>query len=183
MSGTVAPVAEVLLVEDDPAIRRALIRALGDLGHVVTAEATGISALQTIMERRPELVVLDLGLPDVDGDELLRMVRAVSQVPIVVVTARRDEATIVRILKHGADDYVIKPFGPAELDARIGAVLRRSATQRDAQEPLLIGELPSTGRPGRSRSPASGSTSRRASSTCWPISPRGSAPWCPAANC
>jgi two-component system, OmpR family, KDP operon response regulator KdpE len=141
VSGTVAPVAEVLLVEDDPAIRRALIRALGDLGHVVTAEATGISALQTIMERRPELVVLDLGLPDVDGDELLRMVRAVSQVPIVVVTARRDEATIVRILKHGADDYVIKPFGPAELDARIGAVLRRSATQRDAQEPLLIGEL------------------------------------------
>jgi DNA-binding response OmpR family regulator len=135
-------VAEVLLVEDDPAIRQALIRALGDLGHVVTSEATGIGALKTIMERRPELVVLDLGLPDVDGDELLRMVRAVSQVPIVVVTARSDEATIVRILKHGADDYVIKPFGPAELDARIGAVLRRTSAQPGTPEPpLVVGDL------------------------------------------
>jgi DNA-binding response OmpR family regulator len=135
-------VAELLLVEDDPEIRRALIRALVDRGHAVTSEATGMAGLQAIVERRPELVVLDLGLPDVDGDDLLRMVRAVSQVPIVVVTARGDEATIVKILKHGADDYVIKPFGPAELDARIGAVLRRSSgPDNGPAQPLVIGEL------------------------------------------
>jgi DNA-binding response OmpR family regulator len=135
-------VAELLLVEDDPEIRRALIRSLADRGHVVTSESTGISALQAIMERRPELVVLDLGLPDIDGADLLRMVRAVSQVPIVVVTARGDETTIVKILKDGADDYVIKPFGPAELDARIGAVLRRSsAAHNEPEPPVVIGEL------------------------------------------
>jgi DNA-binding response OmpR family regulator len=138
----VTGVAELLLVEDDPEIRRALIRALMDRGHAVTSEATGMAGLQAIVERRPDLVVLDLGLPDVDGDDLLRMVRAVSQVPVVVVTARGDEATIVKILKHGADDYVIKPFGPAELDARIGAVLRRSSgLESGPAQPLVVGKL------------------------------------------
>lgn len=134
--------AALLLVEDDPEIRRALIRSLVERGHVVSSEATGMGALQAIMQQRPELVVLDLGLPDVDGQDLLRMLRAVSKVPIVVVTARSDEAMIVKILKDGADDYVIKPFGPAELDARIRAVLRRSAATRNEPEPpIVIGEL------------------------------------------
>jgi DNA-binding response OmpR family regulator len=135
-------VAELLLVEDDAEIRRALIRALADLGHVMTSETTGMGGLRAIVDRRPDLVILDLGLPDVDGEDLLRMVRSVSQVPIVVATARSDEAVIVKVLQHGADDYVIKPFGPAELDARVRAVLRRTVVGRpDAGQAVIIGEL------------------------------------------
>jgi DNA-binding response OmpR family regulator len=135
-------VADILLVEDDPEIRRALIRALADLGHVVTSAATGMAGLQATMDRRPDLVVLDLGLPDIGGEDLIRMIRAVSDVPLVVATARRDEAMIVKILEHGADDYVVKPFGPAQLDARIKAVLRRSGGDRTAANaPVVIGEL------------------------------------------
>lgn len=136
-----APVAELLLVEDDAEIRRALIRALADLGHVVASAATGMAGLEAIVHRRPELVILDLGLPDIAGLDLLRMVRAVSQVPIVVATARREEAVIVTALGSGADDYVIKPFGPAQLDARIRAVLRRSVVADGATAPLVVGEL------------------------------------------
>jgi two-component system, OmpR family, KDP operon response regulator KdpE len=135
-------VAQLLLVEDDAEIRRGLIRALSELGHAVTAVATGLDALRDIVEKRPDLVVLDLGLPDIDGGELLRMVRAVSQVPVVVATARSDEAVIVQLLERGADDYVIKPFGPAQLDARIRAVLRRAgAGSSSAEEPVVIGQL------------------------------------------
>lgn len=101
-----------------------------------------MSALPEIIGRTPDLVVLDLGLPDISGENLLRMIRSVSQVPVVVATARADEAVIVRVLELGADDYVIKPFGPAQLDARIRAVLRRlAAGNRDATQPMVIGEL------------------------------------------
>jgi DNA-binding response OmpR family regulator len=135
-------VAELLLVEDDAEIRRALIRALVDLGHVVTSAANGMTAMQAVIDTRPDLVVLDLGLPDIDGEVLLRMIRAVSQVPVVVATARGGEDVIVRMLEHGADDYVIKPFGPAQLDARIRAVLRRTAAgNAESAQPLVIGEL------------------------------------------
>jgi DNA-binding response OmpR family regulator len=135
-------VAEVLLVEDDPEIRRALIRTLTDRGHAVRSEANGLSGLQAILHGRPELVILDLGLPDVDGADLLSMVRSVSQVPIIVVTARADQATVVDLLRKGADDYVTKPFGSDELDARIGAVLRRvSAGQPAAAPPVVVGDL------------------------------------------
>jgi DNA-binding response OmpR family regulator len=135
-------VAELLLVEDDAEIRRALIRSLADRGHVVRSEPTGMSGLQAIIDHRPALVILDLGLPDIDGEDLLRMVRAVSQVPIVVVTARNSESTIVNALRNGADDYLVKPFGPDELDARIEAVLRRtSGGQRQAEQTVVVGEL------------------------------------------
>jgi DNA-binding response OmpR family regulator len=100
-----------------------------------------MAALQAIMEFRPELVVLDLGLPDIDGGDLLRMLRAVSQVPVVVVTARADEASIVQLLRSGADDYVTKPFGSSELDARIAAVLRRAADRVQRKDPVVVGEL------------------------------------------
>jgi DNA-binding response OmpR family regulator len=130
------------LVEDDAEIRRALIRALTDRGHVVTSEATGLSALPRIIESGPDLVVLDLGLPDVSGEDLLRMIRSISQVPVIVATARSDEPIIVRILELGADDYVIKPFGPAQLDARVRAVLRRSGAGRaEPAQPLVVGGL------------------------------------------
>jgi two-component system KDP operon response regulator KdpE len=138
----VAPVAELLLVEDDAEIRRALIRALTEHGHVVTSAPTAMGGMQAIVDGHPECVILDLGLPDIDGEDLLRMIRSVSQVPIVVATARADEAVIIRALECGADDYVIKPFGPAQLDARIKAVLRRTgAGMPDAAQPLVIGEL------------------------------------------
>jgi DNA-binding response OmpR family regulator len=135
-------VAQLLLVEDDAEIRRALIRALTDRGHAVASEADGMKALARVVEHPPDLVVLDLGLPDVSGEDVLRMIRSVSPVPVIVATARADEAVIVRVLELGADDYVIKPFGPAQLDARIGAVLRRSG--RDGPRPtppVVVGDL------------------------------------------
>jgi DNA-binding response OmpR family regulator len=134
-------VADLLLVEDDAEIRRGLIRALTELGHAVTSVATGLAGVQHIIDARPELVVLDLGLPDVDGADVVRMVRAVSPVPIIVATARGDEASIVAVLEAGADDYVIKPFGPAQLNARITAVLRRTGSGSATATPVVIGEL------------------------------------------
>jgi DNA-binding response OmpR family regulator len=135
-------VAQLLLVEDDAEIRRALIHALSGLGHVVATVPTGLAALQHVVDHVPELVVLDLGLPDVDGLHVLRMVRGVSDVPIVVATARDDESAIVIALNRGADDYVVKPFSAPQLDARIRAVLRRTGNQSPARdEPLVVGEL------------------------------------------
>ena len=93
------------------------------------------------MDDRPDLVVLDLGLPDLDGRELLRMLRAVSTVPVIVATARDDEAEIVRVLDAGADDYVVKPFSAAQLDARIRAVLRRGGASRAGAGASTVGGL------------------------------------------
>ncbi|MBO0809103.1 MAG: response regulator transcription factor, partial [Actinobacteria bacterium] len=118
--------AQLLLVEDDTAIRGALIRALSERGHAVTSAPAAMTALQHVVDTPPDLVLLDLGLPDLSGYEALRMMRAVSKVPVVVITARDDEKEIVRVLNAGADDYLVKPFGPGQLDARIRAVLRRS---------------------------------------------------------
>ena len=134
--------AQLLLVEDDAEIRRSLIRALTELGHVVASVAAGLPALQAVLDERPDLVVLDLGLPDVDGREILRMLRSVSAVPVVVATAREGEQAVVEALDLGADDYIRKPFGAAQLDARIRAVLRRTAAATGAQlAPLVIGGL------------------------------------------
>jgi DNA-binding response OmpR family regulator len=118
---------KVLIVEDDPMIRTAVIRALTEKGYAVAAAHTAMSGLQLAVSEHPDVVILDLGLPDLDGREVLRMIRAVSSVPIIVATARGTEADIVRSLDAGADDYVVKPFGGAQLDARIRAVLRRAA--------------------------------------------------------
>ena len=131
---------QLLLVEDDPGIRSALARALTDRGHGVRTEATGMAGLQAAVDDRPDLVVLDLGLPDVDGCVLLSMLRAVSDVPVIVATARDDERETVRALDAGADDYVVKPFAAEHLDARIRAVLRRG-TAADATAPLVVGGL------------------------------------------
>jgi DNA-binding response OmpR family regulator len=133
-------VAQLLVVEDDERIRTALIRALRDRGHAVSSAGTAMSGLQQAVEERPDLVVLDLGLPDLDGGELLRMLRAVSAVPVIVATARDDDGSVVRALDAGADDYVLKPFSTEQLDARIRAVLRRSAAAESAA-PLTVGEL------------------------------------------
>src|SRR6516162_2700504 len=116
-------VAQLLLVEDDAAIRGALIRALSERGHVVTSTPAAMVALQHVLEAGPDAILLDLGLPDLGGHEALRMIRSVSTVPVLVITARDDEAEIVRALDAGADDYVIKPFGADQIEARVRAVL------------------------------------------------------------
>jgi two-component system KDP operon response regulator KdpE len=120
-------VAQLLLVEDDASIRGALIRALTERGHAVTSMPTAMEALRHVLDAPPDLILLDLGLPGLGGYEALRMMRAVSSIPVVVVTARDNEAEIIRVLDAGADDYVIKPFGAGQIDARIRAVLRRAA--------------------------------------------------------
>jgi two-component system KDP operon response regulator KdpE len=135
-------VAQILLVEDDAEIRRALIRALTDLGHVVSSAGTAMAGLQSVLDAPVDLVVLDLGLPDVDGREALRMLRAVSRVPVIVATARDEEGVIVDVLDRGADDYLVKPFGPAQLDARIRAVLRRlGGDGAEAAHVFIVGDL------------------------------------------
>ncbi|WDZ85814.1 response regulator transcription factor [Micromonospora cathayae] len=130
--------ARLLLVEDDLTIRTPLVRALRDRGHAVAAASTAMDGLRDALDNRPDLVVLDLGLPDLDGRELLRMLRAVSRVPVIVATARDDETEIVRVLDAGADDYVVKPFTAAQLDARVRAVLRRGAPDAATDDPTLV---------------------------------------------
>ncbi|MFC4529556.1 response regulator transcription factor [Sphaerisporangium dianthi] len=132
--------ANVLLVEDDATIRTALMRGLRDRGHAVSSAPTALEGLRLAVSERPDLVVLDLGLPDLDGIEMLRMLRAVSRVPVIVATARDGDAEMVRLLDAGADDYVVKPFSAAQLDARVRAVLRRTGDGR-ADASVTVGDL------------------------------------------
>ncbi|HET6531377.1 MAG TPA: response regulator transcription factor [Actinoplanes sp.] len=134
--------ALILLVEDDRYITAALTRALGDAGHVVHPVSQAAAALKILTDERPDLVILDLGLPDIDGTDALRMMRSVSDVPVIVATARRSEADIIRLLDAGADDYVTKPFSAGHILARISAVLRRSRSTPDATPTVItVGEL------------------------------------------
>ncbi len=133
-------VAEVLIVEDDATIRAALVRAFHDLPHVTTAVGTAMEGLQIVATGVPDVVLLDLGLPDLDGSSLLPMIRAVSQVPVIVISARDDERSMVKLLDAGADDYVVKPFSPPLIEARIRAVLRRRHTEADTG-PVTVGDL------------------------------------------
>ncbi len=133
-------VSQVLVVEDDPAIRSAILRALADLGHAVTSAPDALSGLRAAVDGKPDIIVLDLGLPDLDGAEALRMLRAVSDVPVIVATARDDDPTAVRALNAGADDFLAKPFSAAQLDARIRAVLRRTQGST-APTDLVVGGL------------------------------------------
>jgi two-component system, OmpR family, KDP operon response regulator KdpE len=131
-------VSVLVLIEDDPAIRMALERALSRRGHAVYAAATAMAGLEQVVERSPDVVVLDLGLPDVDGTQVLGMIRGISAVPVIVATARDDENEIVRVLDLGADDYMVKPFSAEQLEARLRAVLRRGRTAADEPEQALV---------------------------------------------
>jgi DNA-binding response OmpR family regulator len=131
--------ARMVLVEDDLEIRRLVADALAEQGHDVESAATAMAGLELAVKGQPDLVLLDLGLPDLDGTQLLRMIRAVSQVPVIVITARGADDVVVKTLDAGADDYLVKPFSVSQLEARIRAVLRRGATGSD--EPLRIGGL------------------------------------------
>lgn len=116
----------VLLIEDDPDIQRLTITILQGAGFQVIATASGEEGLSVLRSKAPDLVLLDLGLPDVDGGDVCRRIRAVSQVPIIMVTARDDNMDKVIGLEIGADDYVTKPFHKHELLARVRALLRRA---------------------------------------------------------
>jgi two-component system KDP operon response regulator KdpE len=115
----------ILLVDDEIAIQRALAPLLRSRGYEVDVVGTGRDAVDCVVERNPDLVVLDLGLPDLEGTEVCRRIRQVSKMPIVILSARGGEADKVAALDIGADDYVTKPFGSEELLARIRVALRR----------------------------------------------------------
>jgi len=131
--------ATLLLVEDDPLVRRGLELALGRHGHDVRTAASGEEGLADFRAAAPDLVVLDLMLPGLDGLEVCRRIRAGSGVPVIILTARGDDFDVVGGLAAGADDYVVKPVQPTVLDARIRAVLRRSVGAEDGT--LVFGEL------------------------------------------
>ncbi|HET6775170.1 MAG TPA: response regulator transcription factor [Acidimicrobiales bacterium] len=134
--------ASVLVIEDDLGIRESVAHALVGAGHVVRSEASGAAALAAAVDWVPDVIVLDLGLPDIDGADVLRMLRGVSAVPVIVATARDDEAEIVRLLDGGADDYVVKPYAAAQLEARIRAVLRRGDQVGPGGDPdIAVGGL------------------------------------------
>jgi two-component system KDP operon response regulator KdpE len=115
----------VLVVDDEIAIQRFLRVALNGQGFVVSEAATGQDALQTLTLERPDLMILDLGLPDMDGVEVTRRLREWSQVPVIILSVREQEIDKIAALDAGADDYLTKPFGVGELLARIRTVLRR----------------------------------------------------------
>lgn len=131
--------AQIVLVEDDVDIRRLVAETLAEEGHDVESAATAMEGLELTVKRHPELVILDLGLPDLDGTELLRMIRAVSQVPVIVITARGADDVVVRTLDSGADDYLVKPFSVAQLEARVRAVLRRGTPRTEG--PIRVGAV------------------------------------------
>ena len=132
--------ARILLVEDDQRIRQLVADGLAEHGHDVTGAGAAMTGLNELMAIDPDLVVLDLGLPDLEGIELLKMIRAVSAVPVIVATARGEDGDAIGALDAGADDYLVKPFSVAQLEARIRAVLRRSGDE-GAAGPLRIGPL------------------------------------------
>lgn len=129
--------ASVLVVEDDQFVRSALIRHLTEAAHTVRSVGTALEALREVAHVGFDVVILDLGLPDLDGGEALKMLRGITDVPVIIATARDDEADIVRLLNDGADDYLTKPFSVEHLSARMAAVLRRSRAT-GAEEPSRV---------------------------------------------
>src|SRR5215207_8583471 len=126
----------VLVVDDEPAIRRYLRTALGAHGYQMLEAANGQNGLAGAAVHRPDLVILDLGLPDVDGVEVTRQLREWTQVPIIILSVRGQEADKIAALDAGADDYLTKPFGAGELLARMRVALRRSAGP--VTEPVFV---------------------------------------------
>ncbi len=131
----------ILVVDDEPQIRRALRTSLEAHGYAVQTAGTGEEAVVAAAEDAPDLVFLDLGLPDLDGTEVIRRVRAFSDVPVIVLSVRDQQADKVSALDAGADDYVAKPFGMQEVLARLRAQLRRAQPEEIGAAVLRFGEL------------------------------------------
>ena len=130
------PGLRVLVVDDEPAIQRFLHTALSTEGYVVFAAVSGAEALAGVVAHRPDVIILDLGLPDMDGSDVTRRVREWSSVPIIILSVRGQEADKIEALDSGADDYLTKPFAAGELLARMRVVLRRTALS--ASEPVFV---------------------------------------------
>jgi two-component system KDP operon response regulator KdpE len=127
-----APPYTVLIIEDEIEITRAVGAALREQNPAIVEAGGGRAGLEAIKSSRPDIIILDLGLPDLDGLEVCRRIRELTDAPIVVLTARHAEADTVALLNAGADDYITKPFSTQELAARVGAQLRRAATPQYA---------------------------------------------------
>jgi two-component system KDP operon response regulator KdpE len=127
--------ARILVVDDERPIRRFLRTVLGAQGYTVFEATTGTEALTALVTDRPDVLILDLGLPDMDGIEVTRQVREWSAIPIIILSVREHEQDKVAALDAGADDYLTKPFGSSELQARLRVALRRSA--RSGSEPVF----------------------------------------------
>lgn len=124
----------ILIVEDDPSVADGILDGLGTANFVTKHVSTGAAALAAVIDFEPDLVLLDLGLPDMDGTDVCRQIRKSSAVPIIVVSARDEEIDRVISLEIGADDYVVKPFGMRELVARIKAVARRATAPEQSND-------------------------------------------------
>jgi two-component system KDP operon response regulator KdpE len=133
--------ATILIVDDEPQIRRALRVGLAAHGYEVLLAGNGEEALDQVALHRPDLIVLDLAMPVMDGFEVCRRVREWSQAPIIVLSVRRGETDKVKALDLGADDYLTKPFGMEELLARIRANLRRTQSEQQPEPVLTVGEV------------------------------------------
>ncbi len=116
----------VLVIDDDSRLAKAVGLYFGKMGYHVTVASDGLEGLRQVYDSRPDAIILDIMMPKMDGWELIKRIRAVSDVPIVMLTARKEENEVLRGLRLGADDYVSKPFSLKELEARVGAVLRRA---------------------------------------------------------
>jgi len=130
----------VLVVDDDRAIRRLLQTSLGAHGYEVIEASTGHEALEAVIAHRPDLIILDLGLPDLDGVDVTRQLREWSQIPIIVLSVREHEHDKITALDAGADDYLTKPFGAGELLARLRVALRHTA-QPNEEAVFVLGGL------------------------------------------
>ena len=133
--------SRVLVVDDEPMVRDVLVRYLSLDGFEVSEAADGRSALERITENAPDLVVLDLMLPEIDGYEVLRRLRASSPTPVIMLTARGEETDRIVGLELGADDYITKPFSPREVVARVRAVLRRTNETTAVDGALVFGDV------------------------------------------
>ena len=133
--------ATVLVVDDEPIVREVVVRYLSREGHLTLEAADGPAARAAIESSDPDLVVLDVMLPGTDGLELCRWIRSTSELPVIMLTARGEEADRIVGLELGADDYVTKPFSPRELAARVRTVLRRAAPAEERVETLAFGDM------------------------------------------
>ena len=131
----------VLVVDDEKSIRRFLNTGLAAEGYEVSLAESGAEAVEKAAHDKPDLVILDLGLPDMDGQEVIQRIRRLSAVPIIILSVRADEGGKVRSLDLGADDYVTKPFGMEELNARIRTALRRRFQEQGTPPVYKSGEL------------------------------------------
>jgi two-component system KDP operon response regulator KdpE len=138
----VTPASRILLVDDDVSIQRAVAPLLRSRGYHVDVVSTGLDALKAVADHLPDLIVLDLGLPDLEGVEVCRRMRVLTKAPILILSARSGEAEKVAALDLGADDYVTKPFGAEELLARIRVALRRVLdAEAPAVERVEVGDI------------------------------------------